>query len=70
MVTPTPAVISPANVTGLGQEAVYALPVRGKLQYARWSQDGSLILAVTMLALPCSGEGIEQLHFPVIRSSR
>ena len=66
IVTSTPAAISQANFMGLHKEAAYELPVRGKLQEAKWSQDGKLILAITDNGTEIlSGISLERLHlFP------
>jgi WD40 repeat protein len=44
--TPAPIAISPANIDRL-EKKVYALPVRGRLQSAKWSQDSKLVLVTT-----------------------
>lgn len=41
--TPTPEVISLANIDRLEQQ-IYELPVLGRLQSAKWSHDGNLVL--------------------------
>ena len=63
-VTSTPAAISPANLSGLQQVATYILPVRGRLQDARWSQDGIQVLAITDIGTwLLSSAYLKQLHF-------